>query len=335
MKRMTLLAVAVLLTAFGVAPVQAQSPVKIRIAWVVPVANSPTILFERPELLKHKGKTYEIDLIRFQGTPPMIQALGAGELDIALFAYSSFALAVQNAGMTDLRVIADEAQEGIEGYYSSPFMVLKDGPVKKVADMKGRIAATVGAGAAVDIALRAQLKKAGLEDKRDYTLVEAGFPNMRAMLAEKKIDLASLAQPFSLDPELLKIADTLFTVKDALGGQAQFVIWAARAGFLEKNKAAVNDMMEDALRTLRFYMDQKNRATLVEVAMRVGKLPAAAYQRMYTKDDLYRDPNFIPNMAALQRAIDVQQEVGFLKAKLDVKPLADLSFVEEANKRLK
>jgi NitT/TauT family transport system substrate-binding protein len=314
---------------------QAQAPVKVRIAWVVPVANSPTILFERPDLLKHKGKTYDIDLIRFQGTPPMIQALGAGELDIALFAYSSFALAVQNAGMEDLRVIADEAQEGVEGYYTSPFMVLKDGPVKRVEDMKGKIAATVGAGAAVDIAMRARLKKAGLEDKRDYTMVEAAFPNMRALLAEKKADLITSVQPFSLDPELVKIGTPLFTVREALGGPAQFVIWGARASFLEKNKAAMNDLMEDALRTLRFYMDPKNRNALLEVATRVSKLPATAFRTMYTKDDLYRDPNFVPNLDTLQRAIDVQHDVGFLKARMDVKKYADLSLVEEAGRRLK
>jgi len=335
MKRMTLLATAALLAAFGAGPSQAQSPVKVRISWVVPVNNSPTILFERPELLKHKGKTYEVDLLRFQGTPPMIQALGAGELDIALFAYSSFALAVQNAGMEDLRVIADEAQEGVDGFYTSPYMVLKDGPVKKVEDMKGRIAATVGPGAAVDIAMRARLKRAGLEDKRDYTMVEAAFPNMRALLADKKVDLITSVLPFSIDPELVKVASPLFTVKDAMGGPSEFVVWAARAGFLEKNKAAVNDLMEDALRTLRFYMDPKNRDALLEVATRVGKLPATAFQRMYTKDDLYRDPNFRPNLDYLQRAIDLQQDVGFLKAKMDVKKYSDLSFVEEANKRLK
>ena len=126
--------------------------------------------------LKFKGKSYDIELIHFQGTPLMITALQANEVDIALLAYSSLALAIQNAGMEDLRVIADEAQEGVDGYYTSPFMVRKDAGINKVEHMKGKVAATVGAGAAVDIAMRAMLKKHGLEDKRDYTVVEAAFP---------------------------------------------------------------------------------------------------------------------------------------------------------------
>jgi sulfonate transport system substrate-binding protein len=319
----------------ALASAQAQQPLKVRIAWVVPVANSPTILYETPSNLKHKGKSYDIELIRFQGTPPMIQALAAGELDIALFAFSSFALAIQNANMEDLRVIADEAQEGVEGYFTSPYNVLADGPIKKVEDLKGKIVASVGPGAAVDIAMRAMLKRAGLEDKRDYTVVEAGFANMRAMLAEKKVDLIPSVLPFANDPELLKIARPLFTVKDAMQGPSEFVIWAARKPFLDKNKAAVSDLMEDSARALRFYMDPKNRAQFVEVATRVSKLPATAFTFSYTTKDLYRDPNFIPNLDTLQRAVDVQQDVGFLKAKLDVKKYADLSFVEEAARRLK
>ncbi len=229
---------------FGAPSAHAQQPVKIRIAWVVPVANSPTILYEIPSILQHKGKSYEIELIRFQGTPPMITALATNEVDIALLAYSSLALAIQNANLADLRVIADEAQEGVDGYYTSPFMVLKDGPVNKVEDMKGKVAATVGPGAAVDIAMRAMLKKHGLDDKRDYTVVEGAFPNMRALLADKKADLITAVLPFSINPELVAIGRPLFTVKDAIG-RSEFIIWAARDGFLQKNKAAMTDFMEE------------------------------------------------------------------------------------------
>jgi sulfonate transport system substrate-binding protein len=320
---------------FAATTAQAQQPVKIRIAWVVPVANSPTILYEIPSILKHKGKSYDIDLVRFQGTPPMIQAMGAGELDIALFAFSTFALAVQNANMQDLRVIADEAQEGVNGYFTSPYNVLKDSPIQKVEDLKGKIIASVGPGAAVDIAMRAMLKRHGLEDKRDYTVVEAGFPNMRAMLADKKADLISSVLPFAGDPELLKIARPLFTVRDALQGPSQFVVWAAREPFLQKNKQAMNDLMEDSARALQFYMDPKNREQFLEVGSRVSKQPQSAFGFACTKNDLYRDPNFRPNLESMQRAVDVLPELGLLKAKMDVTKYADLSYVEEAARRLK
>ena len=68
-------------------------------------------------------------------------------------------------------------------------MVLSDGPIKKIEDLKDKVVATVAAGAAVDIAIRAMLRRHGLEDKRDYVMVEAPLPAMRAMLADKKADL--------------------------------------------------------------------------------------------------------------------------------------------------
>src|SRR6202011_2189845 len=114
--------------------------------------------------------------------------------------------AIENAGLEDLRVIADEFQDGNAGYYSNEFMVLADGPIKKVEDLKGKAVAVNQAGSAVDIAMRAMLRKHGLEDKRDYTVSEAPFPTMRAMLAEKKADLVSAVLPFALDPELKKIS---------------------------------------------------------------------------------------------------------------------------------
>ena len=158
----------------------AQQPAKIRIAWVVPVADSPSILYQTPATLHHRGKTYEVELTRFQGTPAMITALATNEIDIALLAYSSLALAIENANLKDLRVIADGNQEGVDGYYTSPFVVLRDGPIHKVEDLKGKVIATVAAGAAVDIAMRAMLKRHGLEDKRDYSVVEVGFPTYAA-----------------------------------------------------------------------------------------------------------------------------------------------------------
>ena len=111
------------------------------------------------------------------------------------------------------------------------FMVLKDGPVKTVADLKGKVLATNAMGSAVDIAMRAMLRKNGLEANKDYTIVEAPFPAMRAVLAEKKADLISAVPPFSLDPQLRDIASTLFTQKDAFG-ITQLTMWTARTGFI-------------------------------------------------------------------------------------------------------
>src|SRR5436853_1091890 len=93
----------------------AQTPVKIRAAWVAPVANWASILLEKKDLARHLGKSYVMEPVRFAGTPPMITALATNELEVANLAYSTLAIAIQNAGMSDLRVIADEFRDGVEG----------------------------------------------------------------------------------------------------------------------------------------------------------------------------------------------------------------------------
>jgi len=313
----------------------AQSPVRIRTSWVVPVSNWSSILGQKADLMKHNGKSYVLEDIRFQGTPPMIAALATGEIEIANLAYSSLALAVENAHMDDLRVIADEFQDGVAGYHTNEFFVAKDSPIKTVEDLKGKVLATNAVGSAVDIAMRAMLRKHKLEDKRDLTIVEAAFPNMRSMLLDKKIDLFPGVLPFSQDPAIREVVRPLFTQKDAVG-PTQMIVWSARAGFIQKNRAAMVDFMEDTLRVQRWFADPANHKEVVDIAVKLSKQPADKFDSwLFTKKDYYRDPNGKPDLAALQANVDLQKELGFLKAGFDVKKYADLSLVEEAAKRLK
>ncbi|HXP29984.1 MAG TPA: ABC transporter substrate-binding protein [Stellaceae bacterium] len=310
-------------------------PVKIRLAWVVPPpAELQPILFEKPGLAKHLGTSYVVETPRFAGTPQMITGLSAGEIEIAPLAYSSYGLAIENAGMDDLRVIADELQDGAEGYYSGEFMVLKDSPIKTLDDLKGKIAASNGAGTAGDMAIRALLRQHGMEDKHDYTLIEVRLPNMKAVLTERKVDLITSVLPFSYDPALREAARPLFTQKDALG-KTQMIVWAARQSFLDKNRAAMADFMEDALRAIHWYNDPGNHAEVVGMIAAYSKQPRELYDSwIFTNKDYYHSPNGLPDLTALQRNIATQQELGFLKADIDVAKHSDLSFVKEAAARL-
>jgi sulfonate transport system substrate-binding protein len=313
----------------------AQTPVKIRLAWVVPVANWASILPEKPDLLHHQGKSYVLEPVRFQGTPPMISAMAINDLEIGNLAYSSFSLAIENANMSDLRIIADEFQDGVPGYYSNEFFVAKDSPVGTVEDLKGKVLATNAAGSAVDIAMRAMLRKHNLQDRRDVTIIEAAFPNMPAMLGEHKVDLFPGVLPFSVNPTIRAQTRTLFEQKEAVG-TTQMIVWAARAGFIQKNRAAMVDFMEDMLRAERWFLDPANHKAAVEIAAKVSKQPESNFTSwLFTKQDYYRDPDGKPNLDAFQENVELQKQLGFLKTSFEVKKYADLSLVEDAGKRLK
>ena len=309
-------------------------PLKIRGSWVAPVSNWGSIWLEKKDLAAHFGQSYVFESSRYAGTPPMITAMANNELEIGDLAYSTLPIAIENAGMDDIRVVADEFQDGFPGYRVDDYQVLADGPIQKVEDLKGKVIATNAMGSGVDVALRAMLRKHGLEANRDYTVVEAPFPGMRAMLAEKKVDLIPTVLPFALDPELKKIARPLFNLTDAIG-VSQFAMWAMRKPFIDVHRAAVVDFMEDTMRIERWYLDPKNHDAVAAIASRITKQPPERFGWLFTKADYYRAPDMRPDLVALQKNVDMTKDLGFVKKSFDVKSHSDLSLVEEAAKRLK
>ena len=119
-------------------PGHADEPLKLRVGWAVVPAQFTSVLWAKPELLKHYGKSYTVEAIHFRGSTPQITGLAAGELDLAALAFSSFALAIQNAHMEDIRAVSDLYQDAASGYYSNQMMVRPDGEIKKVEDLKGQ-----------------------------------------------------------------------------------------------------------------------------------------------------------------------------------------------------
>jgi len=322
------------LALFGSGAANSAEPVKIRMSWVAPVANWASIILDKKDLAKHMGKSYVVESTRYQGTPQMITAIANNELEVSNLAYSSLAIAIENAGLDDLRVIADEFQDGVAGYYSTQFYVRKDSGINKIEDLKGKVVGTNGGGSAVDVALRAALKKHGLEEKRDYTMLEGPLPAMPAMLLEKKVDLIPAVLPFSFNPKLKEEGKVLFEQREALG-ITQMIMWTARKSFIEKNRAALVDFMEDMLIITRWYADPKNHDEVAKIASNITKAPPERFGWLFTKQDTYRDPNLLPNLEALQRNVDTTRDLGFVKKKIDINKYADLSLVKEAAKRLK
>ncbi|HZL60105.1 MAG TPA: ABC transporter substrate-binding protein [Stellaceae bacterium] len=333
--RLNRLLVAIFAAATVAVAARAAEPVNIRVGWVVSPPELQPILFAKAGVAQHLGKTYTYEPIHFQATPAMITALVSSQLDIAPFTYPSFGSSIENAGLNDLRILANEFEDGVAGYFSEPYMVLKSSGITKVEDLKGKVIASNGIGSGVDLAMRVMLKKHGLEDKRDYSVVEVGFPNMKAVLVEGKVTLITASVLTANDPELLEKAQTLFTQRDAVG-VTQFAMWTARADYIKQHRAALVDFLEDSLRALRWYLDPKNHDAAVKIAADFTKQPPERFTGwLFTKKDQYRNPEGLPDLKALQGNLDEQKKMGFLKEHLDVSKYVDLSLVKEAAQRIK
>ena len=316
-----------LLAAAGAASAE---PVTIRVGWLLVPAEITPIFSPAPGITKHLGNSYVLQSSRYQGSSLLTSALAAGELDVAPFGYSSFALAVQNAHMNDLRIFADEDRDGVAGHFTTQFMVRKDSGITTIEALKGKVLATNAEGSIGDMALRFMLRRHGLDDRKDVSIVEYALPNMKAALAERKVDLIISVLPFFLDPDLQNMAQTLFTSLDAVG-PTEISMLTAQVEFLQKNRAAVVDFLEDYRQVLEWYNNPANHDAAVKVIADFTKLPEARFSGwVFKNQDYYRDPNAMVDVEALQKNVDVQHQLGFLKQPLDVRPYVDMTLAQEA-----
>ena len=312
----------------------AADPVTIRSGYTVMVSGFSPLLLEKKDLMQHFGKSYVLEPRHFQSTSLELTALASGEADIVSLGYSTLAVAVLNAHLEDVRVVADANQDGAEGHRSVSFMVLNDGDIARVEDLKGKVIATNGAGGAFDVAMRWMLHQHGLDDKRDYTAIETDYANMPAMLLSRKAALVTGANPWARSPDMRAKAHVLFSAADALG-PSQMTIQASRAGFVAAHRAAMVDFFEDMMRVIRWFRDPANHDAAVTIAATLTKQPAAGLAPiLFTKEDSYVDPKLEPNLDSLQKNIGVMKALGFINADVAVRKYADLTLVEEAAKRL-
>jgi NitT/TauT family transport system substrate-binding protein len=325
--------IALLLSAVATARAE---PLKIRIAWIVTPAELTPYMFAKEGIAVHNGKSYILEPVHFQGTSLEVTAVGSGELDIAPFGSSSFAIAVENAGMRDLRILADEVQDGVPGWSGPEFRVMKDSPIKTIDDLRGKVLATNAFGGETDMAIKHALLQHNMQPNRDFTEIEAEFGNMYALAAEHKADLVVAVHPFQDLPDFTANTRTLFTTGDALG-RFEVSFWTARKDYIAAHRAVLVDLLEDYVRAIRWFDDPMHRDEALQIVATATKRPAATFDKwlFLPGKGYYRGPDALPDVDAVTANVHMQHELGLVKADLDAQALADTSLLKDAVARLK
>jgi sulfonate transport system substrate-binding protein len=309
-------------------------PVKITIGWsVTPSDLAPLML--APGVAKYNGVTYTAEFVHFRGTALQMTALQNGTLDIASLGSNSFPIAVENAKMTDLRIIADEVRD-MPGWGGVEFRVLENSPIKAIEDLKGKVIAVNVYGGVSDISVKAMLRKHNMFAGKDYSEIEVALPDMSAVLFAHKADLVNSVHPFDLEPKFRAQTRVLFTMPDAIGPFALGML-AARTGFIAAHRAALVDLLQDYVRAIRWFANPANRAKALAIISGFTKQPESVFDSwvLVPGKDYYRDQNGMPDLDMVTANIHVEHELGLVKEDLDAKEYADLGPLKEALAGLK
>ncbi len=314
----------------------AAAPLKLAVAWVETPGHLAPLVAElakrHPEIMPNDGKTYKFEPIRFRGTTAEIPALALNDIQIAPFSDAAFALAVTNAHL-DVRIVADVLQTGRKGYFPGEYVVAKNGPIKTIADIKGKRVATNTIGSEADSTMRVMLRRHGIKDS-DFTTVEANFANQPAMLEEGKVDMIELLPQFAHDLMATGKYRVLFTAAQ-VHGVSESVFWGMRADFIKAHRPALIDFFTDYMRAVHWFLNPNNRKEALAILVAVTHEPAQNLAFAFTKHDFYHDPDLVPDIAAVQKEIDEDVRVGVLPKRVVVSPhYVDLSLIEAAKKRL-
>lgn len=185
----------------------------------------------------------KVEFRTFNAGPALIEALFAGEVDLAYVGPSPTVNAYGKSNGEEVRVIAGAAANGVA-------VVVRPGAgIEKPEDLLGKTIATPQYGNTQDVAARffiTQTLKGKLADAGgDTTLVNAENPDILTLLRKGEIDAAWVPEPWATRLVAEAGGKILFEEKSRWPG-AQFTITnvIARRAFLEANRDLVKRFLE-------------------------------------------------------------------------------------------
>jgi sulfonate transport system substrate-binding protein len=310
---------------------EAQVPV-LRVQYIVPV-DQVISLFDIPALqqsvLKNYGKRYKLELGRAQGTPLLVAAMAAGELDVAFLAYNSFASAViKNVVPGGLTVVASDFYDSSTDHFNFPWLTLADSPINGARDLKGKKVGVLAIGTGADATTRLMLKKSGLDPVKDVSIVEIPAPAMEEALRSKRIDAGFFPPVFAYRAMATGGVKKVFDSFQAWGKPYVFSFVVARTDYLKKSPDAVKGFLEDYVALLGYIYKPEHREAVLDLVATQFKAAKPVLQQFYlTSKDVYRRPDGRMSAEDLQHAVTRLAELGFLDKDLQVAPYIDNSYL--------
>ena len=302
----------------------------LRVGWVFAMANAPAVIAEEKHLFAQEG--LDVELKSFGDGPVLQQALAAGEIDVAYVGappvYQWFSRGL------DARILA-KVNHG-----QAAVVARAAGPVRTLADLRGRRLASVAKGSGMDVLLRGfVLKEQGrLDPDKDLDVLPMPPANMNAALDRDVADAAFLWEPFVSQALLRGSGRLVLDLNQALPQYPWYVVMAPTAVLKERGDDIVR-LLRAHRKAIAFLKEHPAQADAIiartfklePVQAADGRLvaPEAVVQEARKRLG-WSDQLDAADLRFIQRLMDWSLGLGFVGRPLKVEQVVDLSYWQRA-----
>lgn len=260
----------------------------------------------------------------FQGFPEIKEALISNKVQAA-FIVAPMAIALVAQGVP-IKVVY------LGHRYGSAVVVKKNGPIKTVADLKGKTVAIPSRFSDERLILFRAMKVWGMKPG-DIKMVEMAPPDVSGALAAGAIDAFSMGEPFPSQAEMAGYGRVLFQARDYWPDYMSCIL-VVRQDLIDKRPEAVQTLVDGIARS-GLWLD-KGKPQREDAADFVGRFyynqkPALLRWALTKPMDRVTYSPLAPRKADFDMVRDLMIETGILKKKLDFNQYTDTRFSDHAS----
>jgi len=303
-------------------------PVKVTVGMKEVVSDAGVLIGMAKGYYEELG--IEIESVAFNTGQDMINALGAGQLDVGCTVTAS---GLFNAILRDIpiKIVGDKGinVEG-QGYYR--LMIRKDlvDEIKDFKDLRGRKLAVVGTASLDEIALDRVLNQGGMTTNDVDLQVIRSFPDIVAAMSNKSIDGGMVIEPFVAAAIAKDIADP-WKDPSEYDPDAQTALLVYGKSMLDRPEVA-NRFMVAYIKAIRDYNDaffkNINKDEIISILAEYSVVKEKElYEKMYP---VGFNPDGFVRMKGIQMDLDWYKQRDLLKGELEAEDVVDNSYAEYA-----
>lgn len=259
---------------------------------------------------------------KFQGFPEIKDALISDRMQ-AGFMVAPMAIALRSQGVP-IKIVY------LGHRYGSAVVVRKDGPVRTVADLRGKTVAIPSRFSDEHLIVIRALKAHGMS-RADIKLVEMPPPDVAGALAVNAIDAFSMGEPYPGQAELGGYGRVLFLAREYWPDFMSCVL-VVRQDAIDQRPEAVQTLVDGIARS-GMWLDQgaPNRSHAADFVGRFYFNQPPALLRFVLVNDLERViyTRLSPRKADFDMVRDLMLEVGVLDRSIEFDEYVDVRFAEQ------